>query len=128
MDTADGAPETLSLCYIYAHSAVYFSFTLYLHQSFFTSHVVSLILLEYFSASLPLPFIPSSSLFNKLVCHSTLIAFFLSFCHQILLLFFVRPDMIYVCPPFFTHMCTHALLHTSPPLILSILSGSAPVC
>lgn len=54
-------------------------------------------------------------------------AFFLSFSHLISLFFFLS-DKIYVCSPTLIHTCTrtHALMHTSPSLFLSILSGSLP--
>lgn len=60
------------------------------------------------------PLFPPLLSLNKLVRHSTLIVFFLSFYPLILLLFFFLPDTIYVCPPFFTHMCTHTHRCTHP--------------
>lgn len=110
MDTADRAPERIH-CWHQTHCV---SFMLIL---------LCISLLLCLCTSPPL----HPLILNKLVRHSTVIVFFLSFYHLFSLLFFLLPDMIHVCPPFFTHMCTHTLMHTSPSLILSILSGSAPV-
>lgn len=65
---------------------------------------------------------------NKLVCHSTFIAFSYLYIIWFYFSFFLAPWHDICLPSILhSHVHTHAPMHTSPSLILSILSGSAPV-
>lgn len=55
-------------------------------------------------------------------------SFFLTFPHQILLFFFSLWQDIGLPSHLDLHVHTHALMHTSPSLFLSVLSGSLPAC